>query len=131
MPPATTDTNGAFVYDEIPPGSYILTYVLADELVASPDKWGGVTVNTQVRSWDARLGQMKEMREGAFWQDGQTGLGKINAITASGNRLLLNNGSIKSNHFKIWITAENGELTPLVQVKAGETTDLNWQVRAR
>jgi hypothetical protein len=131
MPPATTDTNGAFVYDDIPPGSYILTYVLADVLVANPDEWGGVTVNAQVRSWDASLHQFKEMREGAFWQDGQISLGNIGVVTASGNRLLLKDGSVKSNHFGIWITAENGELAPLVQVQAGETTDLSWQVNGR
>ncbi len=130
MPTALTDANGAFVLDKVPLGSYALTYGFADELVSNPDEWGGVTVDTRVKHWDGW--KMTELREGVFWQDGQSFLdGEIDFTIASDHQPHLGSGSVKSNYFGIWITAEDLELTPIVQVQAGETTDLNWQVSGR
>jgi hypothetical protein len=147
-PTALSDASGAFGLSEVPAGSYVLMYGLSDELKSTPDTWKGVKVTkAEPCAIDISAGekaavcQSPKALENAFWQDGGTYFGSLTYNTIDNpdeigafigiGMIYISNAAVRSNHLGISIMIADGKLAPVVNVQAGETTDIEWQVNGR
>lgn len=128
-PTTETDSNGDFELSKVPPGSYLLMYGMRDELVATPDDWGDVEVGP-TRLVLNRDGQFAPEGEGLFWEDGWETVGN-EASSADGSISMLVDGYIRSIRLGISMMVEDTHRAPVVEVHAGETIQIEWQVMAR
>ena len=150
-PTALTNASGSFTLADVSPGSYVLMYGLSDELVSTPNSFGGINVTKAEPCFinmKNAVCESPEAPESLFWQDGGTLIGEaISKMTESndevesaaiGNRftekdggLYIFAGSVRSNRTGISIMIRNGKLAPVVQVQPGQTTEIDFQVIGR
>jgi hypothetical protein len=148
-PTVLSDESGVFDLSEVPAGSYVLMYGPSDELESTPDTWEGVKVTkAEPCAIDISAGekaavcQSPKALESSFWQDGGTYFGSLTYNTAGNldeigpvigiGMIYVSNAAVRSNYLGISIMiAKDGKLAPVVNVQAGETTDIKWQVNGR
>lgn len=145
-PTAVSDSSGTFTISNVPVGNYVLMYGLPGELVFSADEWEGVRVTKAepcMRNMHNAVCQSSEDPEGVFWKEGGTLIGDAifklgspdeepeSTVVSTGGGAYTFQGAVRSDHTGISIMIVKGELAPVVHVKAGETTDIEWQVTGR
>ena len=119
--------NGTFKLSKVSPGSYLLMYGMADELVSTPNDWGDVEVGNLQLVLNSQ-GQFAPEGEGLFWEDDWETVGNK---SDSDFINILFDGYIRSYRLGISIMVEDTQRAPVVEVRAEETIQIDWRVMAR
>jgi len=129
-PTTVSDSNGTFRLSRVSAGSYLLMYGMPDELASTSDEWGGVEVGPTTLTLNG-LGRFVPTGEGMFWEDGWETVGNEYTSESTPSFSILGDGYIRSNRLGISMMVENMDRAPVIEVCAGETTQIEWQVMAR
>lgn len=136
-PSAVSDADGVFELHDILAGSYILVFGRPDDEVSPAEDWAGLDVTTGQLCVASLTGKryVCSSEEVAFWAEGGDVLTGQERLTIGDDGKVeffgVLEGIVRSRSVGLSVMIQDTALAPVVHVRAGETTEVDWQLVGR